>query len=161
MPKYFKKLELKLVKGEYQDLVKGQLHFPKQLYKVFKKLKDSPHENLIGIYLNKDLKIRAYDILEIGGSEAVGLSTGELFGRIFITKAKSFILIHNHPKGDPSPSRGDLMTIQGLNEQSKIMDLEFLDFIIIGDKEVNDKKLDYWSLFEEEEGGDYYLGRVW
>jgi len=40
------------------------------------------------------------------------------------------------------------------------MDLEFLDFIIIGDMDLNDNKDNYWSMFEEENDGEYSLGSV-
>jgi len=67
MPKkYLKKLDIKLVKGEYQNPIKGKLRSPEQIYKVFKSLKDKAHETLIGVYLDKNLEIRVYDILSTG-----------------------------------------------------------------------------------------------
>ena len=52
--KYLKKLDIKLVKGEYQSLVKGKVRFPKQIYDVFSSVKDKAQETLIGVYLDKE-----------------------------------------------------------------------------------------------------------
>ena len=35
-----------------------------------------------------------------------------------------------------------------------------LDFIIVGDSEINKTKKDYWSWFENEDGGEYGLGAI-
>ena len=44
-----------------------------------------------------------------------------------------FILVHNHPSGDATPSLKDIELTQKLREASNIMDIQFLDHIIIGD----------------------------
>ena len=158
--KYLKKLDIKLVKGEYKNPIKGKLRAPEQIYKVFESIKDKAQETLLGVYLDKDLKIRVYDVLSTGGENGTTIIPSEIFGHVFGIKAKSFILVHNHPKGDPTPSTEDKTVIKELKKQSEIMKLEFLDFIIVGDADVNTKKKNYWSLFEEAEGGDYSLGAV-
>jgi len=43
-------------------------------------------------------------------------------------------LIHNHPSGDPAPSKEDIEITQQLLVAGKIMGIEFLDHIIIGNK---------------------------
>lgn len=158
--KYLKKLDLKLVKGEYQNPIKGQLRDPKQIFEVFKSIKDNAQETLIGVYLDSNVEIKVYEILSTGTAEKVFIDTSEIFGHVFGIKAKSFILIHNHPKGDPTPSLEDNEVIQELKKQSIIMKLEFLDFIIVGDMDINNKKKNYWSMFEEMDGGEYSLGQA-
>lgn len=46
--------------------------------------------------------------------------------------AYGFVLIHNHPSGDPSPSRADEIVTRRLVEAAKLMQVEFLDHVIIG-----------------------------
>jgi DNA repair protein RadC len=154
--KYLKKLDIKLVKGEYKSPIKGKLRFPDQIYKVFESLKDKAQETMLAVYMDKDLDIRVYEILTTGTSDSRIFSASDIFGHMFAIKAKSFILIHNHPQGDPTPSESDLEAVEGLKEQSKVMNVKLLDFIIVGDMDMNSKKKSYWSLFEEESGEDEY-----
>jgi DNA repair protein RadC len=46
--------------------------------------------------------------------------------------ASSFVVVHNHPSGNPSPSTSDNETTQNLKNASEILNLIFLDHIIIG-----------------------------
>ena len=47
--------------------------------------------------------------------------------------APSIILVHNHPSGDPSPSPDDVSLTKVVIEAGKLLDIEVLDHIIIGD----------------------------
>ena len=146
--KYLRKLKIQLVPGEYKNPVKGQVREPAQVYKTFRAIKDSAQELLIGVYLTEQLEVLSYDTLSVGGESVTLIIPREIFGRAFITRAKSFILIHNHPSGDSHPSEEDRAIIKLLREQAEIMDLTFLDFIIAGDG-------NYWSMFDEDGGGIY------
>jgi DNA repair protein RadC len=149
--KYLKTLKIELVKGEYKNPVKGQVREPSQVYDVFKAIKDKAQETLIGVYLNANLEVSAYDTLSIGTKSATLVDEAEIFGRAFVFRAKYIILIHNHPEGDPKPSPDDKLVMKELVRQSKIMKLDLLDFIIVGDDS-------YWSMFEDLDGGEYTLG---
>ena len=46
--------------------------------------------------------------------------------------AFGFILIHNHPSGDPTPSRADYRVTEGLLKAAELMQVKFLDHVIIG-----------------------------
>jgi DNA repair protein RadC len=46
--------------------------------------------------------------------------------------ASSVILIHNHPSGDPTPSREDLRLTRQLRDAAELLDLNLHDHIIIG-----------------------------
>jgi DNA repair protein RadC len=151
--KYLKKLNIKLVRGEYQNPVKGQVREPGHIYRTFKAIKDSAQELLIGVYLNADLEVLTYDTLSVGGESVTLVVPPEIFGRAFVMRAKHFILIHNHPSGDPTPSAADRDVIEVLKEQSKVMEITFLDFVIAGEK-------NYWSMFEDADGGEYALGSI-
>jgi hypothetical protein len=55
--KYIRKLNIKLVKGKYKNPVKGQVQEPKQVYEVFKAIKDKFQEILIAVYLDEKLVV--------------------------------------------------------------------------------------------------------
>jgi DNA repair protein RadC len=150
---YIRRLKIQLVKGKYKNPIKGQVSGPGQIYKVFKAIKDFAQETLLGVYLTKDLEVILYDVLSVGGEGTTSLSTMDVFGRAFISRARYIVLIHNHPKGDPRPSPEDRDSMRDLMSQAETLKVGFLDFIIVGDGR-------YWSMFEEAEGGAYELGTV-
>lgn len=56
---------------------------------------------------------------------------------VFITALKSnavhILLVHNHPSGDPTPSRDDIEITKRIHEASQLMNIPLVDHIIIGD----------------------------
>lgn len=66
----------------------------------------------------------------------------EIFIRNLLCGAVSFVLIHNHPSGDTSPSEADMDVTRKLKEAADIMGLSFLDHLIIGSPS------DYYSFSE-------------
>lgn len=75
----------------------------------------------------------------------------EIFSSALESKAANIILIHNHPSGDPTPSKQDEKIAKKINEAGQIMGIPLLDFIIIAKNGHNsfyqvlkcDKTLDY------------------
>jgi DNA repair protein RadC len=112
---------------------------------------------LIGIYLNNDLDITSYDILTIGSDDQALVPMKEIFSHALIMRADYIILIHNHPSGNIKPSYEDREVISLVKEFSQILQIYFLDFIIIGDK---GRRKSYWSYFEETDGGEYTTGAI-
>lgn len=66
----------------------------------------------------------------------------EVFKEALKSSAASIIVCHNHPSGDPNPSKEDINVTKRIKECGNIMGIELLDHIIIGDN-------DYISLKEE------------
>jgi DNA repair protein RadC len=56
----------------------------------------------------------------------------EVFKPAILESAASIILLHNHPSGDPSPSREDLRLTRQLVDCSKLLDLRIHDHVIVG-----------------------------
>lgn len=61
------------------------------------------------------------------------ISPREIFIEALQCRAVSIILVHNHPSGDPAPSRSDKKLTENLKELGEKMDIPLLDHIIIGD----------------------------
>lgn len=60
------------------------------------------------------------------------VTTREVFKQAVKRSANSMILVHNHPSGDPKPSREDIMITKRIIEGGKILSIDILDHIIIG-----------------------------
>jgi len=56
----------------------------------------------------------------------------EIFKPVIVHSAYAFIMVHNHPSGDPSPSEADLRLTRRINEASRILQLNLIDHVIIG-----------------------------
>lgn len=61
------------------------------------------------------------------------ISPREIFLEALHTKAVNILLVHNHPSGDPTPSRLDRDVTQNISRLGRMMDILLLDHIIIGD----------------------------
>lgn len=68
-----------------------------------------------------------------GGVNYTYVSPRDIFLHAFDFKAVQFVLIHNHPSGDPTPSKDDIYLTQRMKKGAQILELELLDHIIIGD----------------------------
>lgn len=61
------------------------------------------------------------------------LSTREIFIDALRFRAVNILLIHNHPSGDPTPSKADIQITKQINEAAKLLNIPLVDHIIIGD----------------------------
>ena len=151
--RYLRKLDIKLIDGKYENPVQGQVRDPEQVCDIFRSLKDEAHETLLGVFLTRELEVRAYNILSTGDQDSTAYKPKQVFKQCILLEATDFILIHNHPKGGSRPSFEDKQVMASLMEKSQIMEIKFLDFIILGSN-------NYWSMFETLDGGEYGLGVV-
>jgi len=67
-----------------------------------------------------------------GTANSAVLRAAEVFRPAVIRNCPGLILCHNHPSGDPTPSKEDIETTRQLVEAGRILDIELVDHIIIG-----------------------------
>ncbi|MBE6184143.1 JAB domain-containing protein [Bacillus ginsengihumi] len=91
-------------------------------------------EHFVCLYLNVKNQVIHQQTIFIGSLNASIVHPREVFKEAFRRSAASIICFHNHPSGDPSPSREDIEVTKRLVECGKIMGIEVLDHMIIGDK---------------------------
>lgn len=73
------------------------------------------------------------EVMTKGTVNCAPISPREVYMKALEHKAVGIILLHNHPSGDPTPSKEDAVITDKLNEAGKLMDIRLLDHIIIGD----------------------------
>ena len=71
--------------------------------------------------------------VSIGSLNASIVHPRELFRTALEYAAASVILVHNHPSGDPTPSREDIDITRRLIEAGNLLEIPVLDHVIIGD----------------------------
>lgn len=68
----------------------------------------------------------------VGSLNTSVIRVGELFRAAIRENAAAFIVAHNHPSGDPSPSPEDVQVTRQIASAGKLLDIELLDHVIIG-----------------------------
>lgn len=85
------------------------------------------------IVLNtKNVAVKILDV-SIGSLNASIVHPRELFKLVLKYNGAALIVAHNHPSGDPEPSPEDIRLTTRLHEAGKILGIELLDHIILGD----------------------------
>ena len=72
------------------------------------------------------------DKVYTGSLNSSMVRVGELFREAIQRSAASIIMVHNHPSGDPAPSPEDAALTRAAVQAGKLMDIEVLDHLVIG-----------------------------
>lgn len=89
-------------------------------------------EFLYEICLNTRGNILGIFEISHGTADCTCISAREIFQKAVLCGATAFILVHNHPSGNLKPSKDDQKAMIQLKQASKIMNILFMDSIIIG-----------------------------
>lgn len=90
------------------------------------------HEQLRVILL--DRRNRVIKIVQVykGSVNSSQVRVGELFKDALREQASAMIICHNHPSGDPTPSPDDVAVTRAIVQAGKLMDVDILDHLVIG-----------------------------
>ena len=69
----------------------------------------------------------------LGGLNSAIIDLKILFKRVLVAGCASFILIHNHPSGEIKPSLEDKKVTEKIKQAAQLLEINFLDHIIIGE----------------------------
>ena len=107
---------------------------PEDIYDLVKDdMKYFEQEHFRILMLNtKNIVINIKDIF-IGASNSSVIETRKVFKEALKYNAKNITICHNHPSGDPNPSKEDVNISLRIKEAGKIIGIDLLDHIIIGD----------------------------
>ncbi len=90
-------------------------------------------EHFVVLFLNVKNQILHKQTIFIGSLNASIVHPREIFREAVKRSAASIICAHNHPSGNPTPSAEDIDVTKRLLEAGKLMGIELLDHVIIGD----------------------------
>ena len=97
------------------------------------RLKDERQEQVILVLLNNKGALIRDLVLTKGTVNQTILSPREVFIEAFRYQAVKIILIHNHPSGDPTPSKEDIDVTRQIQKVGELTAILLLDHVIIGD----------------------------
>lgn len=134
--------------GEYEYHCKGQFCVPQDVVtfmcETFK-LDKKAYESLY--LLCMDTKGAPVAVMKFsqGGLDKSLVIPYNIFTRVLLCGVCNFVLVHNHPSGDVTPSVDDLEITSIIEEGAKLLELNMQDHIIIGSK---DESVNFFSFLE-------------
>ena len=97
------------------------------------KMRHRDTEELMLVLLDSKRLIIEESVLSTGTSNTTLISPRDICIRAMRNEASYIVILHNHPSGDPTPSRQDVLVTQKIKEVSDLVEIPLLDHIIIGD----------------------------
>jgi DNA repair protein RadC len=91
-----------------------------------------PQENFVVMYLDTRNRVLDHEILYKGSLNTSLVRVSEVFRGAVRRNCASLVVAHNHPSGDPSPSPEDVALTRRLVDAGKLLDVEVLDHLVIG-----------------------------
>lgn len=89
-------------------------------------------ESLVVFLLNHRLAPYAWHRVSLGTVSECAAHPREIMRPVIAGCASGFVLMHNHPAGDPSPSRADELMTRRMVEAADMIQIRFLDHLVIG-----------------------------
>jgi DNA repair protein RadC len=131
--------ELKIVQAAAKELLRGELR-QKPVLSSWSAVLDycrtamayADKEELRVLYLDKRNQLIGDERQQVGTVDHTPVYPREVVKRALELSASAIILVHNHPSGDPSPSRADVEVTQAIHEAARSLGIALHDHIIVG-----------------------------
>ena len=110
-----------------------RLNCPDDIYQyVHYQMEHLDHEELLVLSLDTKHYVIGEENVYKGTINSSNVRVAEIFKKPLLLNAACFVLVHNHPSGDPTPSAADIVTTRNVIAAGKTLDLPMLDHLIIG-----------------------------
>lgn len=107
---------------------------PAQVATVCADMRELAQEAMHVLTLNAKNKIINRHLVTLGLADSSLLHAREIFRGAIIENAVALIMVHNHPSGDTAPSAEDIQITRKMIEAGRIIGIQILDHVIIGDQ---------------------------
>lgn len=127
-------VSIKMVKERSMMYKNRQISSPEDAYQLFKEYLDGvDREWFVVAALNTKNEPTVISTAHIGTLNSSIVHPREIMKLAVLSNASSIVVCHPHPSGNPEPSQEDIHVTRRLVEASKIMGIDLLDHIILGD----------------------------
>ncbi len=111
-----------------------QISTSKQVFDLLRaEMTPLAQEQVRVLLLDRQLRIVGQRTIYQGNAYSALVRAAEVFKPAIVESAPSIIIAHNHPSGDATPSQADISLTKDLVEVGKLLGVELLDHIVIGD----------------------------
>lgn len=105
-----------------------------EVFDRFRFLKNEAKEHFITIHLDCKNRVVCVEVVSTGSLNASIVHPREVFKSCLLSSAAAVVMLHNHPSGDPTPSREDIELTGRLKDAGELLGIRVMDHIIIGDE---------------------------
>ena len=98
---------------------------------MFEKLANLPVEEVHLLYVNGQNRVTGHEMIARGGQHGCALTAKEILRGPLMAGASAFIMAHNHPSGDPTPSREDIAITRTVKKLSEELGIPLLDHLVV------------------------------
>jgi len=134
----------RLARGER---LRPQLGTPQAIYDAFAPEMQALHQESVRVaLLDTKLQLIRFDEVTRGSVNESVAHPREMLRPAVMHAAYAFVLVHNHPSGDPAPSRADRDFTSRLRDAADLLQIRFTDHVIIGSP--MEGRLPYFSFRE-------------
>jgi DNA repair protein RadC len=117
---------------EKHELPNIKLNDPAMVYRHYRlRLGSLLHEQLLIIKLNHQFHYTSETLFRLGSQSSLQLDYRDLFVDLLKTDTKKFLLLHNHPSGDVTPSQEDIATTIDIKREARKLGFMLIDHLII------------------------------
>lgn len=103
------------------------------VYNELREYAGKKQEHFFAIYLNSSMEVIETRVVFIGSLDQSIAVPREVFAPAVEKRAASIIIAHNHPSGNLQPSEADKRVTERFKEAGKILGIDLLDHLIIGE----------------------------
>lgn len=131
----FSKVKLQMLKEKNFDYNSRTIKTTTDIVKYineYEELNKATQENVLLICLNTKNQIVSYTEIGKGGLDSCCIDIQGIFKTALLCNCNKIIIAHNHPSGIAKASKNDIQVTNRIKAMAKIMDMIFLDHIIIG-----------------------------
>jgi DNA repair protein RadC len=100
---------------------------------VMDRMRHLKKEHFVILHLDTKHCVIGEETVSIGSLDASIVHPREIFKAAVKRSASAILCLHNHPSGDPSPSPEDIAVTRRLHEVGKLIGIDVLDHVIVGD----------------------------
>jgi DNA repair protein RadC len=93
---------------------------------------DADREYALALHLDTKHRPLALRLISVGSLDHTFLAPREIYRSALLDNAAAVIIAHNHPSGDPEPSRDDERVTRRIAEAGRTVGVELLDALVIG-----------------------------
>lgn len=97
------------------------------------------------VYLDRKNHPLARHMITLGTATSTLVAPREVFRGAILAGATALVVAHNHPSGDPAPSAADIQMTRVLREAAKVIDIDLIDHVIVGDAKADPQKVGHYS----------------
>lgn len=109
------------------------VHDPASVYALLAPYMDAlPNEEMLVLMFDVKQRLIGVEVLYRGTLNEASVRAAEVFRAAILANAAGIVVSHNHPSGDPTPSREDIHITKQLEQAGAILGIPLVDHIVVG-----------------------------